>query len=65
MKGTTIEDILKELNAIKQGYRVVYKWWVFHVYKQYDDDREHHLGVFPNPIQVKKFIASEENNIDG
>jgi len=53
------EKLLKELNTLKEGYRVSYKWWIFHVYKVYDDGREHHVGEFAGYKQVREFLEGE------
>ena len=53
------EEYKLNMEFIKHGYRIVYKWWLFHVYKKYADLREHHLGEFGYPKQTREFILSD------
>ena len=53
------EEYKLNMEFSKHGYRIAYKWWLLHVYKKYDDGREHHLGEFASVKQTREFILSD------
>ena len=41
-------------------YRIIYKWWLYGVYKRYPDGREVLLEWFNTEEEAKAFIESDK-----
>jgi len=67
MEKNMVSDEIGRLQRLAKevglNIRITYKWWIYHIYKKYDDGREHHIGSFPNSQQVKEVIENEIEEI--
>ena len=53
-------DFITKVNKIvKNRYRISFKWFVFHIYKIYPDNREHHIGQYDQPKEVLKALRDD------
>lgn len=43
------------------NYRIIHKWWLYGVYKEYSDGREFLIEWFPTRKQAEDFIKSEKD----
>ena len=46
------------------SYRIIYKWWLYGVYKKYSDGREILVEWFPSRKQAEEFIESDKERFD-
>lgn len=59
--STDGDVFVNKLNPLLRDYglRVSYKWWLFHIYKRYDDGKEHHIGQCGYLNQLLKILRDE------